>query len=524
MTDDKNLRRLLEDGLDGAAYDELESASRERTLRELNEIRTRSASQRARRQRLTFVIAAAVLTAIAISGAIALAPDPAPNKTGTEDPTPGLTATASAAEALAWAGDVVVAEGSGDSGSGPVWHGSSRTYHDGTLSTVNEQWFDTTSEQNLLLAWGRSTRDDDVHDVLLIDRVDADGVHRLREFERPGPEDSWDFPKNGDLNPTRAMDIPHGRGDRQGQLADAMRAWLAEVTDGASQAELARATSAFLRSTPDYFSADPEWAHDSFGENGQPSDEQMQEYERVRAAVPNRQVLYLLTTVQATPQATAELYRTIGGFEKLDRLSNVKIDGRTVIRVRFDPSSPEMNPYRERVLVIDAGTGRPVRTETLDRSAWTELEPAKRVAKVGDGSVLCADGSPDDCELVDNAGPAAQLGDRFSLDMQVRYASYRINRAEHRRTGDPDVLCAKWDGRGKCVPQSPAEAKLLDALYQDQQALLEVATLDAGGPGQNDDNAFSTVKPITDVTNTDGSIRPGSQCARDWRYLSICRG
>jgi len=53
-------------------------------------------------------------------------------------------------------------------GSGEFGHGASRTFRDGKVVTLNEQWYGTSSDTHLLAAWGVST--DDEREVLLIDR------------------------------------------------------------------------------------------------------------------------------------------------------------------------------------------------------------------------------------------------------------------------------------------------------------------------------------------------------------------
>jgi hypothetical protein len=414
-------------------------------------------------------------------------------------------------------------ESGSSAGTGDVWHGVSRSYHDGELVSINEQWFDSTSDRNLLAAWGRdrspehpdwksgeTPTDGDVRrEVLLLDRVDADDWQRLRRFERPSGED-WSFPP-GDLDPTRAMDLPPHDSDRQRQLADAMQAWLAVASDEhADAADLQAATRRFQASVPDYFSPQPEG----------------RSMQSLRAAVPARQIAYLLTTVQANPEAVAALYQLIGGVDTLQRLEDVRIDGRLAYRLRFDLSDPAVTPARERVLVLDAETGRIVRTESIDRASWTEVEPATRVAKVGDDAQLCEAPARVDCGLLLGSGDVAALADRFAHDMAVRYAVHAENRALRQRLGDdaPPVMCRKMTEYGACDPQDAQEERRIEAIASDEAALRAVFRTDNATPRLGDDTAFSTNVPLSIVPDTDGVWRSQGQCFRDWRVLSICRG
>ncbi|MBC7460096.1 MAG: hypothetical protein H7287_01905 [Thermoleophilia bacterium] len=178
-----------------------------------------------------------------------------------------------------------------------------------------------------------------------------------------------------------------------------------------------------------------------------------------------RPMLYLLTTVQATPQATRSLYAQIGHFETLERLPNVEVDGRVALRIRFD--GVNLGTHRERVLVIDASTGAPIRTESVDRSSYTEIARAHRVAAVGAASIICAEKFAP-CELLAGTGPlAAEL---------AAYVQTERGRRDTQFMKDPS-------------------------------------------------NAFAITRPLRDRDRADSVYGAYTgECSRDARMLSTCRG
>jgi hypothetical protein len=161
----------------------------------------------------------------------------------------------------------------------------------------------------------------------------------------------------------------------------------------------------------------------------------------------------------------------VSGFEAFERLPNVRVDGREVLRIRFDPTDPDLSPRRERVLVIDAETGVALRTETLDRHSWTELAAARRVDRIGERSSACDPIGADACAAIALDGP---------LEAEASQAAGR--------------WAASIAGRRT------------------------LGSLDAT------DSAWSTSIAIADASDREGTIRPAGQCARDANWLSICRG
>jgi hypothetical protein len=437
---------------------------------------------------------------------------------GSTSPLERLTSTASAGEVLDTAADLVARSGPGV-GEGDVWHGVARTYHDADLVSVNEQWFATSAPRYLQVAWGRDTSLEH-QDVLLVDRVGEDDVQRIRTYVRPEDGD-WGLPEG--LSPTNAMDVYAGA--RQRQLVLAMHEWLQAVSrDGATPEQLRAATNRFMGMTGDYFSMQPEVQVD---EDGRPVfDVDQRDHQRMQDIVRARQVVYLLTTVRATPRATAELYELMGGLESLERLGNVDVGDRVGIRLRYDMSNEQLSPHRERVLVLDADTGAVLRTETVDRTSWTTVEPAERVAEVGDDRVLCEDVDAVPCELLEGTGEVAARSDEFARDMEVRYAVHRENRRLKAELGDaaPAPMCVEMSDVGECQPQSEEERRRIAEIAADVDALRAVGTFDNDTPRTGDDDAFLIGVRISSVEDPNGVWSSSGQCSRDWRQLTICRG
>ncbi len=468
----------------------------------------------ASRWRRVRVLALVSFATLAVLVAIALAPGGGSDGGGVESPLERLTPSATAGEVLESAADLVVGSGAAF-GSGDVWHGATRTYHDADLVAVNEQWFDSTAPRYLQAAWGDDTTLEH-RDVLLVDRVEDDGIQRIRTYVRPDGE-AWQLMPG--LSPTNAMDVVQGA--RQRQLVLAMHEWLGVVSrDGASNQELRAATTRFMGMTTDYFSMQPDVRLDA---NGRPSMRGI-DHARLQDVVRARQAVYLLTTVRTTPRATAELYELMGGLESLERLPDVRIGDRIGIRLRFDPSDETLAVDRERVLVLDAETGDVIRTETVDRRSWTTVEPARRVEQLGDERVLCRDVKAVPCDLLDGVGPVAAAGDRFVRDMQVRYAVHRENRRLKAEFGDaaPPVMCREMSDAGTCLPQTEEERRRIEAIAADVDALRAAATFDNATPGTGDDDAFHLGVPIAEPEN--GVWQSSGQCSRQWRQLTICRG
>lgn len=473
----------------------------------------------ASRWRRVRVLAVVSFATLAVLVAVALAPNDGQVGSGGGEPSPleRLTPTASAGEVLESAADLVVGEGAAV-GAGDVWHGVTRTYHDADLVAVNEQWFDSTAPHYLQAAWGDDTTLEH-RDVLLVDRVGADGIQRIRSYVRPDGE-AWQLMPG--VGPTTAMDVVAGA--RQRQLVLAMHAWLDVVSrSGASDEQLREATTRFMGLTTDYFALQPDIRVDARGRaiiQGEGRDG----FERMQDVVRARQAVYLLTTVRTTPRATAELYELMGGLASFERLSNVQIGDRTGIRLRFDPSDETHVADRERVLVLDADTGDVMRTETVDRRSWTTVEPARRVAMIGDERVLCRDVDEVPCDLIDGTGPVAAAGDRFVRDMQVRYVVHRENRRLKAELGDaaPPVMCREMSDAGTCLPQTQEERRRIEAIAADVDALRATATFDNATPGTGDDDAFHLGVPIAEPEN--GVWQSSGQCSRQWRQLTICRG
>lgn len=444
---------------------------------------------------------------------------PETNQGGRSDPAIELLPNASAAEVLKVARASLLESGAAVGGDGDVWHGVSRTYHEGELVTINEQWFSTSSTLHLLAAWGV---DQEGRQLLLIDRVDGDDTHRIRTFERPEDEEQWRLPP--DLNPTNAMNLPIGGSDRQRELPIAMRDWLAAVSaPDATPTTLRAATQRFIQNTPDHFMEVPDLPLHSKGPIT--NEAQSRAIDETRALDRIRRVLYLLTTVQATPEATAELYALIGGFESLERLSDVTVNDRPAMRIRFDPRDDALNPHRERVLVIDGESGRLIRTETLDRFSWTEIEPARRVERIGDARYLCRSDNDVPCDVLSGIGELEARAAKFALDMAVRYTAHAINR-ENRALGEtaPPLLCMKMSDQGECIPTSPQERARLDEIERDQRALRERFTFNNSTARLSDDDSFATATVLYRIPEKDGAMRTAGNCVRDWRWLTVCRG
>ncbi len=471
-----------------------------------------SEASRWRRIRVAAVVAFA---AIAVFVGVALVPDRGSSGGGRElSALERLTPSATATEVLDSAAGLVVGSGA-DVGTGDVWHGVARTYHDADLVAVNEQWFDSTKPQYLQAAWGDDTTLEH-RDVLLVDRVGDDDVQRIRTYVRPDGE-AWQLMPG--LNPTNAMDVVAGA--RQRQLVLAMHEWLGVVsTGGATDEQLRAATRRFMGMTTDYFAMQPDIR---IGDDGRPVFQGVN-HERMQDIVRARQAVYLLTAVRATPRATAELYELMGGLDAFERLPNVQVGGRTGVRLRFDPSAETAAADRERVLVLDAETGDVIRTETVDRRSWTVVESARRVAGIGDERVLCRDVDAVPCDLLDGTGAVAEAGDRFVRDMQVRYAVHRENRRLKRELGDdaPPVMCREMSESGTCEPQSEEERERIEAIAADVDALRAAATFDNATAQTGDDDAFHLGVPI--AKSPDGIWQSSGQCSRMWRELTICRG
>jgi hypothetical protein len=461
------------------------------------------------------VAAVVAFATLAVLVAVALVPGGGGSGGDAPSALERLTPSASAGEVLESAADLVVGSGS-SVGTGDVWHGVTRTYHDADLVAVNEQWFDSTRPQYLQAAWGNDTTLEH-RDVLLVDRVGDDDVQHIRTYVRP---DGGDWQLMPGLNPTNAMDVYEGA--RQRQLVLAMHEWLDVVSrEGASSDALRAATFRFMGLTTDYFSMQPDIR---IGDDGRPMMHRTGDFEQMRDVVRARQAVYLLTTVRATPRATAGLYELMGGLDALERLDNVTIGDRTGIRLRFDMSDASIAADRERVLVLDAESGDVIRTETVDRRSWTDVVPARRVAQVGDERELCSAVDAVPCELLDGTGSVVATGDRFVRDMQVRYAVHRENRRLKAELGDdaPPVMCRKMSDAGACEPQSAEERERIDAIAADVDALRATGTFDNATARTSDDDAFLLGVPI--AAPADGVWQSSGQCSRTWRELTICRG
>ncbi|MBC7461469.1 MAG: hypothetical protein H7287_08910, partial [Thermoleophilia bacterium] len=359
------------------ALDVAEARARELTRERLRRVRIDGRGPgRAHVQRMR-IIAVAVLVAAAVSVGVALAPGGDPKIGAGRHVIAGLTDSASAAEALDWAGDVLVKSG-GAAGTGTAWHGVSRAYVDGELTTVTEQWFDPSNATYTAAAWGDAKLGAERRQILQVVSIDAADTSRLRTYEKPEGAAAWKLPE-GERSPSEVQELPAGYGVRQRVLATSVQEWLKVAGASPTEAELATATVRFGNLTRrSYFGGDsPEFPTDTIPKPGDDqSDPKVQArlqraIEAGRDAQRIRPMLYLLTTVQATPQATRSLYAQIGHFETLERLPNVEVDGRVALRIRFD--GVNLGTHRERVLVIDAATGAPIRTESVDRSSYTEI-------------------------------------------------------------------------------------------------------------------------------------------------------
>lgn len=235
-------------------------------------------------------------------------------------------------------------------------------------------------------------------------------------------EDLWSPTKSG--NPLLELDIPRGHGPRQRQLGTEMLRWMHTAATSSSRSVINAETRRFMsvtfadqfRTTPPIrlsTNADGEVTHEqiNIAENSLARREQ---HDKADKASRIRQAMYLLTTMRPSAEATRYLYSRIGAFDDLERLSNVMVDGRLAIRIRFDATDPELAPTIERVLVIDARTGYAVRTETLDRSAWTTVSPSHHVQTVGADPVICGEIADVPCDLINGDGQAAVAAQRIA--------------------------------------------------------------------------------------------------------------
>lgn len=401
---------------------------------------SRLAPSRSRRRLGRMIPALAVCGAILV--AIALAPDHDGSRVSR---IPALTADADAAEALAWAGAIVSGQ-DGATGDGDVWHTVRVTRTNGVDTRISEEWVDVRDRQRLGIGVRYFNDDHPTESVQNISIVSqGKTTTRLRSYSRRPGDASWDvtptdlavdvtgdgatfMPEpfggpshriissriNGVQTPVRDPEPPKGsylpfRISATVDRDEATRRWIAAVSGTASPAEVERATGLFLRTTRGFFAMP--------GMDANP---------RARQATTVRQLLHLLTNAPVTPEATSLLYDRFGRFDQLRRLSDIDVDGRPALRIQFETGDisglpdermdPGMGDYMvkhaETVLVIDRATGRPVRTERLDGSAFTEFRPLERVKGLGLDPVVCRGGAfAVPCELLRFEGQLARKAD-----------------------------------------------------------------------------------------------------------------
>ena len=467
------LHALVEAGLTDVDTSSLERSSRRRAMGAVRARVQQPERSRFRGRGVRTLTAAAAFAAAALI-AIAVAPDGSDEGSGRGERVVGaITPSASAAEALDQAGVAVVRE-TQPAGTGPVWHGVSRSYVDGELTSITEQWFDADANTYLAAAWGDQRTSDQQREILQVVGVDERDTSRLRTYDRASSDDDWSIPEELPT-PHLVQELPAGYGAGQRRLSTAVHEWLDVFAASPTDQELVDATWAFGAAiADDYFGGSaPQFSQETMAMvpdeggvvEGEAQEAMEREWKAGQDALRIRPMIYLLTTVQSTPEATQALYGQIGRFDSLERLPDATIDGRPVTRIRYDPV--DIGSYRERVLVLDAETGVPLRTESVDRSSWTEIESARRVAKLGDESVLCEDDVVP-CDLLFGRGDAA--------DAWLEHIRSDIGRRETQMMKDPN-------------------------------------------------NAFSIATPLRPQAPDDGVYGAFTgECARDARMLSVCRG
>jgi hypothetical protein len=448
------------------------------------------------------LVGAAALVAVAL----------APNGRGSHHSTfPVLTANATAAEALRWAG-AVAADGAPSIGHGPIWHRVAITYRDREPSRLEERWTDPRSGHYLGYVanhlWDPKTGEPDRGITVGIGSWDGT-TYRVRAYSRAVDGGPWSLPPvyaqfdastdgstfeadllggpghriistrvAGRQQPVNDPEPPAGsyppyRVSATVDREEGVRRWVRAVTSHASSTDAVRATAIFLRTTRGYFTGT--------GQDANP---------KARQATTIRQLVYLLTQVRATPEATRVLYEQFAALDHLKRLSDVTIDGRDAIRIQFETgdysgsNEQRMDPtagdyavtHDEVVLVIDRGTGVPIRTETLDRSGWTEIVELQRVSDIGSARYICRTDPWDiPCDIVDEKNVVARQADalaasprwssigesmgrsRFLFDIPVDHDGLPV--------GDVDEPIATFsDDWGTKVPVLPLQPLPDDAL------------------------------------------------------------
>lgn len=412
----------------------------------------------ARRRWIGPRLVAAAAVGVGLLVVVALAPSW--NGNGSSTRIPELTSDASAAEALRWAGSVIAAEGDPAVGNGSVWHAVAVTTKDGAVSRVREQWLGTTDR-----TW--EERDVSEASELGIDEgrraivdwrsawvssFDGD-VQRGRGYRKPSASKPWEVPGMyfqsdvpGGMDVTTPMIggpppkvISRLVGGKQVPVNDpapdasklrplyisatvskeeGTRRWVEAAATSQDPEDLRRATEIFLRTTRGHFIG--------LANDANP---------RARRTTTIKQLIHLLTIARSSPAAARVLYAEFAQMDDLKRLPDVEIDGKPAMRIQYDfvdlsgTREGELGgPAFERsllddteaVLVIDKETGAPLRTESLDRTIWTELVPAERVRAVGDDAVICHEFFKDKvpCDALEGEGPLAEQADARAAGRQ----------------------------------------------------------------------------------------------------------
>ncbi|MCW2974067.1 MAG: hypothetical protein JWN72_2340, partial [Thermoleophilia bacterium] len=419
---DAALRALVDGPVEfGAPFDGLVDRSRV-----TNRVRLRMHVADGGRPRWRARVLVVALVAIAVLGAVALVPALRPGSDGSRS----LTATADAAETFAWAGDAIVADGTSGTGTGPVWHSVTEQYNAGVLRSVDERWVDTASDHTERTRFSVIPGDHTFEAGLI---VRSDGTtNQLRQLNRTERTVTWKPMEGSNANSTHDLEPengtilgPDGKFAYVGATVNRDEAtvrWIRAVSSETSEAKLVRATRIFLRTTRAEFGTDP-----------------IDSDPRVLQATTVRQVIHLLGAAQVTPEATRVLYAQVAHVEGLRRLPDARLDGRDVVRIQFDllaprndaidlstgqpvpPPSPAVLAQQELILVLDAETGRPLRTTNAAGTYYTTIQPATRVAGVGDGRVTCTSRLTSvPCDLFDPTSALGRLAEAQAESPQMR--------------------------------------------------------------------------------------------------------
>jgi hypothetical protein len=199
--------------------------------------------------------------------------------------------------------------------------------------------------------------------------VDFDGQETISRSYRRDANGRWG------LNATGPNLNIKGAGLPDVESAVKVNEWLAAASSNPTRTQLDEATRTFFDGTE--------------GRLGLPGLE-----DDSGANTRVRQAAFLLSAASASPQAMSAVYHTIAEFGDLRRLDSAPGELRIELEdTEHLPYPAEIRSRVQTVVVLDAGTGLPLRFESLDGSVVKTIERGGAVDALGSNRKACRSSS-----------------------------------------------------------------------------------------------------------------------------------